>query len=64
MSEYTELSAEYCPHCPTELRDAWHVPLAAAPKEPLVATLDDGHVEIDDSGLRVYLHAENGGDGS
>jgi hypothetical protein len=60
MSEYSELQSAYCPACGEPVRDAWTVPVAAAPKTEFVANLDDGHVEVTDAGLRVYQHANGG----
>lgn len=67
MSEYEEHGANYCPECGVKLRDAWRVPLAAAPKESIVAVLTDddeedvidGHVTVDQA-VTVYLHATGG----
>lgn len=66
MSEYEEMDASFCPECGERLRDSWRVPLVAAPKTTLTATLldeetdetavgFDGHVTVD-TDVRVYLH--------
>ena len=60
MTDATDLQADYCPACGAPVRDAWTVPVAAAPKVEFVAALDDGHIELSDAGVRVYHHAEGG----